>query len=82
MKSMKLIYEGFDAFVSLHVYNSDERLFNVPVIKSDGHTYKVIEGRFEQFVKDLHWEKSETTGYTHVTTTISKWDTTLSLIHI
>lgn len=47
-----------------------------PVIKSDGHTYKVIEGRFEQFVKDLHWEKSETTGYTHVTTTISKWDTT------
>ena len=41
-----------------------------------GILIKVIEGRFEQFVKDLHWEKSDTTGYTHVTTTISKWDTT------
>jgi len=48
-----------------------------PVIKSDGHTYKVIEGRFEQFVKDLHWEKSATTGYEHVTTRLSKWDMTL-----
>lgn len=47
-----------------------------PVIKSDGHSYKVMEGRFEQFVKDLHWEKSETTDYTHVTTVISGWDTT------
>jgi len=42
-----------------------------PVIKSDGHTYKVIEGRFEQFVKDLHWEKSETTGYTQTTAEIN-----------
>lgn len=47
-----------------------------PVIRSDGHSYKVMEGRFEQFVKDLHWEKSETTDYTHVTTGISGWDTT------
>jgi len=49
-----------------------------PVIKSDGHSYKVMEGRFEQFVKDLHWEKSETTDYTHVTTVISGPDTTFN----
>jgi len=47
-----------------------------PVIKSEGHSYKVMEGRFEQFVEDLHWEKSETTDYTYVTTVISGWDTT------
>jgi len=47
-----------------------------PVIEHEGHRYKVIEGRFEQFVKDLHWEKTATTGYTHVTTFISGWDIT------
>lgn len=47
-----------------------------PVVKSEHHSYKVIEGHFGQFVKDLHWERIKTTSYTHVTTVISGIDTT------